>query len=211
MLGTMHPQLSAAPYTQSVRHVTVRKATPDDAHDIVRVACSVGNSTKDPDLGFLVSNYTQDPIRFLNEITEKTVDLDYFYVAESGRVCGFLMAYGGEEWLDRNPDWVCQTHWRPGFDISETSKFVLVEKTVVMAGMTGQGIGSQLYSRLVADIVPEGITSLFGETVISPTPNYASLEFRRKQSYELAGVRYEQMENLMYTCLVYRKNVGRFS
>jgi hypothetical protein len=51
----------------------------------------------------------------------------------------------------------------------------------------------------------ERIEHIFAETIISPQPNFASLQFRKKQNYSLAGVRYEKYNNSLYTDLVYHK------
>ncbi|MGE5485818.1 MAG: N-acetyltransferase family protein [Ignavibacteriales bacterium] len=195
---------SHSPLTQRVK---VRRATPDDAHDIVRIACSVGNSVQDPSLGFLLFNYASDPVRFRNEFARKTLELDHFYVAEAKRVCGFLMAYCRDTWLEYSPDWQRNIHWHPEFDKGDLDRFVVVEKTAVMAGLTGQGIGSTLYERLLGDLRLKGIENIFAETVIAPAPNYASLEFRRKQKYRLVGVRYESIDGTTYTSLVYMKKL----
>lgn len=187
----------------------VRKATPDDAHDILRVACSVGNSVQDPSMGFLLTNYASDPLRYRREFARKALEMDHFYVAESKRVCGFLMACGRDAWLEYYPDWQARTHWHPEFDRRDLEKFVVVDRTAVMAGSTGQGIGSMLYERLLGDINLKGIENVFAETVIAPAPNYASLEFRRKQKYRLVGVRYEGIDGTFYTSLVYMKKLPR--
>jgi len=48
------------------------------------------------------------------------------------------------------------------------------------------------------------------ETIISPIPNFASLAFRKKQNYFLAGVRYEPYLGEMYTDLIYYKDITEF-
>jgi GNAT superfamily N-acetyltransferase len=196
--------IAHAPLAQQLR---VRRATPDDAHDIARIACSVGNSVQDPVRGFLVHNYASDPLRSRSEFSRQILETDHFYVAEAKRVCGFLVAYDKERWLEYSPGWVSQISWHPDFDPGDLDRFVVIEKTAVMAGMTGQGIGSLLYDHLINKLRLQRVNNIFSETVISPVPNYASLEFRRKQRYELVGVRYERLGDTTYTCLVYRKRV----
>ncbi len=208
MSGVMAQLPSTNVHSPLPQRLKVRKATPDDAHDIVRVACSVGNSVHDPSLGFLVCNYASDPMRFRDEFARKTLELDHFYVVEGKRVCGFLVAYNRDRWLEYNTRWLEDTYWHPDFDKSHLEKFVYVEKTAVMAGMTGQGIGSMLYERLVQDLRLRGVENMFAETVVAPSPNYASLEFRRKQAYSLVGVRYEKIEGRTYTSLVYLKRLA---
>ncbi|NPV70149.1 MAG: GNAT family N-acetyltransferase [Firmicutes bacterium] len=210
MLGNLSAETTARSVPRSAgQPVRVRKATRADIHDIVRVACSVGNSVKDPKLGFLITNYAADPLGFLEDIAAGMADTDFFYVAEGRRVCGFLMAYDRERWLQHNPSWLSQIHWHPEFDAADIERFVVVEKTAVMAGMTGQGIGSLLYERLLNDLRLHGVENMLAETVIAPSPNFASLEFRRKQNYQLAGIRYERIDGTTYTSLVYRKKVTR--
>jgi len=201
---TVSVRQEAPKYRHSVR---VRKARSDDAEDILRVALSVGNQWKNPHLGFLLADYSINPDVHRRLISQKIRELDHFYVAESRRVCGFLMAYHRDHWLSLNPGWLAETHWKPGFDLKKTRDFILIDKTAVMAGMTGQGIGSSLYAALFRDIAMEGVEDIFAETVVAPHPNFASLEFRRKQRYELAGVRFETIDGVVHTTLVYHRKV----
>ncbi|MEA4845788.1 MAG: GNAT family N-acetyltransferase, partial [Clostridiaceae bacterium] len=121
------------------------------------------------------------------------------------KIYGFMIAYTKEEWIRDNPSWIQDVHWNPEFDLSRTSKFIVVDKTAVFAEMTGMGIGSLIYKRLLEDLKLEGIGNIFAETIISPQPNLASLQFRKKQEYSLAGVRYEKHNSTLYTDLVYHK------
>lgn len=91
--------------------------------------------------------------------------------------------------------------------MKNTDNFILVDKTAILAHLTGKGIGSELYKKLIEDIKAKGIRDIFAETIISPTPNFASLSFRIKQNYTLAGMRYENYLNQIFTTLIYHKSI----
>ncbi|MCG8539312.1 MAG: GNAT family N-acetyltransferase [Clostridia bacterium] len=187
--------------------IKVRKALPKDVYAIYNIACSVGSKSKDSTQGFLMDNYVSRPNKYKKFFSKKINELDYFYIAESNIAVGFLMAYTKEQWLKENPDWIQDIYWAPDFDINRTNDFIVIDKTAILAGQTGKGIGSKLYKKLIDDIKRENINNIFAETIISPTPNFASLSFRKKQRYTLAGVRYEGYDNKTYTDLIYYKSV----
>lgn len=191
-----------------VDSIRVRKATPEDVKEIHRIAATVGHKNKDSNLGFLIDDYSSDPSKYKKMFLTRIFELEYFYVAyASPKPVAFLMAYTKAEWLKYNPGWLDEIYWHPGFNKKYTKKFVLVDKTAVCSGLTGMGIGSKLYERLIADIAAKGIKNIFAETIISPVPNFASLQFRKKQRYQLAGVRYEEYNGEILTDLIYHKRV----
>ncbi len=187
------------------RLLRVRKAEINDINAIYDVASSVGTPEKVSEQGFLVDDYLSKPSYYKKKIGHWIENLEYFYVAEYDKIYGFMIAYTKEEWIRDNPSWIQDVHWNPEFDLSRTSKFIVVDKTAVFAEMTGMGIGSLIYKRLLEDLKLEGIGNIFAETIISPQPNLASLQFRKKQEYSLAGVRYEKHNSTLYTDLVYHK------
>ncbi|HYF75176.1 MAG TPA: GNAT family N-acetyltransferase [Candidatus Nitrosocosmicus sp.] len=183
----------------------VRKAEVNDVNGIFDVAATVGTSEKVAEQGFLVDDYLSKPAYYKKKISNLIQELGHFYVAEYDKIYGFMMAYTKEEWLKDNPDWIHDIYWNPDFNTSYTDKFIVVDKTAVYSDLTGMGIGSLIYKRLLEDLRAEGVGHIFAETIISPQPNFASLQFRKKQSYSLAGVRYEKYNNRTYTDLVYHK------
>ncbi len=186
----------------------VRKAKASDVHQVYNIASSVGSSTKIPEQGFLIDDYGSNPKFYKKKLLNAITNLNHFYVAEYERIYGFMMAYTKEEWLKDNPNWIEDVYWSPDFDKSKLDNFIVVDKTAVQAGLTGQGIGSIIYKRLLEDLRAKGIENIFAETIISPLPNFASLQFRKKQRYVLAGMRYEDYNNTLFTDLVYYKNVN---
>ena len=197
-------------------YIRVRPVSEKDIPEIYQIAASVGKGAKDSNQGFLVDDYASDKDYYLNKFLTLSQRLEHFYVAENvaspgkSRVVGFLIAYTRDQWLKDNPDWVEEVKWHPNFDINRLNSFVVVDKTAIRAHLTGHGIGSELYKRLIADIRPKGITTMMAETIISPVPNFASLAFRKKQNYFLAGVRYEPYMGEMYTDLIYYKDITAF-
>ncbi|MDD4503772.1 MAG: GNAT family N-acetyltransferase [Clostridiaceae bacterium] len=183
----------------------VRKAEASDMNAIFDVAATVGTSEKIAEQGFLVDDYLSKPAYYKKKIRHWIQNLEYLYVAEYDKIYGFLIAYTREEWLRDNPNWLHDVYWNPDFDKSWTKNFIVVDKTAVFADLTGMGIGSLIYKRLLEDLRTEGIKHIFAETIISPQPNFASLQFRKKQKYSLAGVRYEKYNNNLYTDLIYHK------
>jgi predicted GNAT superfamily acetyltransferase len=188
--------------------VMVRRASVDDADEIYHIACSVGNAVKDPYQGFLVDDYTSDPFYYKSIFRRSIMELDHFYVAQkNNRLLGFLMVYTKEQWLRSNGNWLDEIVWHPEFDRSRTGEFVMVSKTATRANLTSRGIGSRLYNRMVEDIKASGIHDIFAETVVHPVPNFASLAFRKKQDYSLAGIRYENYRGEILTDHIYHKSV----
>ena len=106
-----------------------------------------------------------------------------------------------------NPNWIEEVSWNPNFDFEKTKKFVLLDKIAVLANYTGRGIGSKIYKRFMNDMNTLGYKYLFSETIIDPIPNFASLSFRKKQSYKLAGMRYEKHDGVSYADLIYYKPI----
>lgn len=186
--------------------LTIRRATPRDVDAVLRIASSVGKNKKDSTQGFLMDDYTKNREHHRKKFFKAAKELDYFYIAErNGFPVGFLMAYTKEQWLDKNPNWLFETHWIPTFDKSRLKKFILIDKTAVRASLTGKGIGSALYNVLIQDMKKSGLRDIFSETVIAPKPNIASLEFRKKQNYRLVGTRFEEHNSDILTDLVYHK------
>lgn len=186
--------------------ITVRRAAAGDIDGIMDVACSVGNSNKIHTAGFLIDDYTSNYNHFKRKFQQLIMELQYFYVVESSMILGFLIAYSKEQWLKYNPGWMDEIVWHPQFDTNRTENFVLIDKTAILSNLTGRGLGSLLYKTLVSDIRNDNINDMFAETIISPKPNFASLEFRLKQNYNFAGVRFENYSNAIYTDLVYHKD-----
>lgn len=189
------------------QRLKIRKANVKDVEEIYDVACSVGTSEKDSEQGFLVDDYLSRPEYYKHIIEKKIESLDNFYVAEYDRIYGFLMAYEKENWLRENPKWIEEIFWKPDFNYNDLKKFIIVDKTAIYSNYTGVGIGSLLYEHMLERIAAKGYKNILSETIISPEPNFASLQFRRKQHYNLAGVRYENYNNKIYTDLVYIKKI----
>ncbi len=185
----------------------VRKASPDDINGIMDVALSVGNSQKSHESGFLMDDYAGETDYYIEKFTKLINELDHFYVVEDGLILGFLIAYCKDEWLHYNPTWIDDIIWSPEFDMKNTDRFMLVDKTAIHKDLTARGLGSLLYDSLIHDIKSEDICDMFAETLISPVPNFASLNFRIKQKYSLAGVRYEKYKGILYTDIVYHKTI----
>lgn len=187
--------------------IEIREAVEEDLSAIYNIACSVGYEQKDPNAGFLMDDYTEKPQYYHEFFQEKIQKLDHFYIAESKNVLGFLLAYTKEEWLEENPTWMEEVYWNPEFDRQDIENFIVVDKIAVMAEQTGKGIGSILHKHLIHSIEEEGIEDIFQEVIISPTPNLVSLAFKNKQEFSLAGFRYENYDDKLYTDLVYHKTI----
>jgi GNAT superfamily N-acetyltransferase len=204
MSVVMNSYSSVNPYHLK-KLLRVRKAEVCDLNSIFDIAASVGTSEKVAEQGFLVDDYLSKPAYYKKKIKHCIQDLEHLYVAEYDKIYGFMIAYTKEEWLRDNPEWISDVYWNPDFDKSWTQNFIVVDKTAVYADLTGVGIGSLIYKRLLEDLRAEGVKHIFAETIISPQPNFASLQFRKKQNYSLAGVRYEKYNNNLYTDLIYHK------
>lgn len=188
--------------------IKVRKAGVQDLEGVFKVATSVGKGKKESYDGFLMDNYMSNPGHYKNMFEDKIKKLKFFYVAEMrNEVVGFLMGYTREEWLVDNPDWIENINWKPGFDVKKTDRFIMTDKIAVSSELTGCGIGSRIYNQYMKDLKAAEINHIFSETIIDPMPNFASLSFRRKQNFKLAGMRYEKYEGTVYTDLIYYKPV----
>lgn len=191
-----------------LQNVSVRKATPEDVEGIFSIASSVGKSKKESYDGFLMDNYTSSPRKHKKIFKERLLELNYFYIAEANdQPLGFLMGYTKEEWLKYNPNWIEEINWSPVFDMKKVDNFVLTDKIAIHSQYTGNGIGSKIYNKYMSDLKKDNIKNIFSETLISPTPNFASLSFRKKQKFKLAGTRFEKYQGKLYTDLIYYKSV----
>ncbi len=190
--------------------VSVRKAEIKDLEGIYKVALSVGKSKKTSYEGFLMDNYEKNPEYYKKKFERNILNLEFFYVAHSkGEILGFIMAYTSKEWFKENPNWTENIMWKPDFHIYQYENFVLTDKIAVRSDITGCGIGSKLYKKYISDLKLSAINHVFSETIIDPVPNFASLSFRKKQNFKLAGIRYEKYKGKMYTDLIYYKPVFR--
>ena len=190
--------------------VTVRKAEMKDLEGIFNVALSVGKAKKTSYDGFLMDNYENHPEKFKRKFEKNIKNLKYFYVAQSkGEILGFIMAYTAEEWFKDNPEWTENIMWKPDFHVFQYENFVLTDKIAVRSDLRGCGIGSKMYKKYISDLKQSSINHVFSETIIDPVPNFASLSFRKKQNFKLAGIRYEKYKGKMYTDLIYYKPVFR--
>ena len=186
----------------------IRKATIKDLDSIMAILKTLGTKEKNPDQGFMMNDYTANEDFYRQKYERDLMTLAYAYVYEDETaVKGFLLAYGKEEWLKEVPSWEKDVFWHPGFNHQNLENFVLINQTGMFPGLTGKGIGSSLYKALFHDLSQAGIFNIFAETIIAPTPNFASLHFRLKQKYSLAGVRYEENDSTIFTTLVYHRHI----
>lgn len=190
------------------KYIRVRKAKRSDVDQIYEISCSVGTDEKDSEKGFLVDNYLSNPSYYKSKIRKTINTIDHFYIAEFDKIYGFLIAYTKDEWLLDNKTWIQDIFWKPDFCKNALDKFILVDKTAIRQDLTGHGIGSIIYDTLISDLRAQGIYNILAETIISPKPNFASLNFRNKQNYNLAGVRYEHYLGQIYTDLIYHKTIN---
>lgn len=189
----------------------IRKAGISDLRGIYAILKKVGSTRKNPAEGFLMNDYSGEEEKHLSKYAADLEKLEYSYVFEEGDlVKAFLIAYHKEEWLRETPLWNEEVFWHPSFNMSQLDNFILINQTAMYPDLTGRGIGSKLYEALFRDVTNNGIYDVFAETLIAPVPNIASLNFRIKQKYQLAGVRYEKSEGTIYTTLVYHKGLGQF-
>jgi len=188
--------------------IKVRKARAEDIDGIFKIAASVGKGKKESTDGFLMDNYNADPKQYKKEFKEKAEKLKFFYVAEMrNELVGFLMGYTRKEWLADNPNWIEDINWSPGFNLNKTECFIMTDKIAITAKYKGCGIGSKIYNQYMKDLKIAGIKHIFSETIIDPVPNLASLAFRKKQAFKMAGMRYEKYNGTVYTDLIYYKPV----
>ncbi len=194
-------------YRPDILGIRVKKADKSDVQGIFNVAASVGTCEKDSYSGFLMDDYKSDPDHFMKLFGKRVDELDYFYVAKEGETLGFLMAYTKDQWLEEHPNWIKKIHWSPEFDLKKIGSFAFVDKIAIMKGCGGKGIGSALYKSFIADLKTAGIEGILSETIIYPTPNFASLSFRKKQKHLLAGIRYEEFNGKILADGIYYKPV----
>jgi GNAT superfamily N-acetyltransferase len=190
-----------------IGRIQVRKAVLGDEEGIYSVACSVSGQ-KDSYQGFLMDDYPSDPEYYLKLFRDRIENLEYFFVATiNSKIIGFSLSYKKSMWLRYYPDWVEKINWHPTFDKSFLEDFVLIDKTAIFAEHTGEGIGSLIYEEIIKQMRSHDIHYIFSETLVDPVPNFASLSFRKKQKYHLAGMRYEEHKGTIYTDLVYWKKI----
>jgi L-amino acid N-acyltransferase YncA len=184
----------------------IRKAAQKDLAGIMNILQKLGKAEKDPVQGFLMHDYTRNYEDYRDKYARRLAELKYFFVAEQvEEINGFLQAFSKEEWLREEPAWQEDTIWSPHFSRNLLENFVMINQTAILPGLTGKGLGSLLYEALFKELHEDGYTHVFAETIIAPQPNLASLNFRIKHNYQLAGVRYEKMQGTNFTTLVYYK------
>ncbi|MDX9918026.1 MAG: GNAT family N-acetyltransferase [Gudongella sp.] len=188
--------------------ITVRKARLGDEKGVYEVACSVSCGKKDSHKGFLMDNYSEDPQYYLEYFRDRIKNLNYFFVAEMyGRIVGFTLSYRKSMWVRYNPEWIRSIKWHPAFKKRYLEDFVLIDKIAVSADYTGEGIGGMIENKLKRQMKAQGVRHILSETLVDPTPNLASISFREKQDYRIAGMRYEEYKGEYYTDLVYWKKI----
>jgi GNAT superfamily N-acetyltransferase len=191
-----------------IGRISVRKAKSGDEEGIYNIACSVSEGVRDSYKGFLMDDYPSEPDYYLSLFKNRIENLEYFFVAVlNGKIVGFSLAYKKRMWLKYYPDWLETINWHPTFDTRLLEDFVLIDKTAIIAEHTGEGVGSLLYDEIIKQMRSHGIHHIFSETLVDPVPNFASLSFRKKQRYQLAGMRYEEHKGIMYTDLIYWKKI----
>lgn len=189
-------------------NVNIRRAHEGDEEGVYKIACTVTEGERDSYQGFLIDDYHKYPDYYIDLFKDRIRNLRYFYVAElGGRIIGFSLAYKKEMWIRYNPTWIEDIHWHPSFDRSLLDDFILIDKTAIDAEYTGEGIGSKIYRRIIEDMRENDIHYIFSETVVNPLPNFASLAFRQKQNYVMAGFRYEEHKGVIYSDMVYYKKI----
>jgi len=188
--------------------VIVRTAGAADVPGIYSVARSVGSAVNQPDRGFLLADYAEQPERHMAFFADRVQRLEHFRVAEQrGNILGFIVAYRGEEWLLEEPRWLGEVAWHPGFTPAAVTDFVMIDKVAVHADGTGRGIGTVMHENLLECLRDERIDDVFQEAVIDPTPNLASLAYKHKQDFSMAGIRYDEHDGTQHAVLVYHKAV----
>ncbi|HKL10718.1 MAG TPA: GNAT family N-acetyltransferase [Clostridia bacterium] len=188
--------------------ILIRKAKPKDIEGIFQIAKEVGSTRKNMNTGFLIDDYSISPDKHKIRFKEKIASGNHFYVAvEKRKPIAFLIANTVEEWEATCPNWRQMVRWRPDFYWTGIKSFIYSEKMAVDINYAGKGIASLLYDRMMSEMLASNIHDLFSETVISPVPNMASLGFRRKQGFTLAGVRYQEFQNNIVTNLVFHKKI----
>lgn len=190
----------------------VRKATSADLESIMSILISVGNKTKEPNQGFLMDDYTNNQDFHRKMFAEELKTTAYTYVCEeNNRVVAFTKAYTREEWLQKVPNWESEVFWKPGFNRDYLVNYVLINQTAMFPELTSKGLGSLLFNFLIQELIANNIKNIFAETVIAPIPNLASLNYRLKQRYEFAGMRYEEFKGQLFTTLIYSKETKEVS
>ncbi|MBK5252347.1 MAG: GNAT family N-acetyltransferase [Peptostreptococcaceae bacterium] len=206
--GDLPNKMKEPDYRRSdINGIRVRKAEKSDVEGIFKVAASVGTKDNDSYKGFLMDDYQSDPKRFKRLFGRMVDELEYFYVVRAPETVGFLMAFTKEQWLSEHPNWIDDVHWSPEFEMSRIGNFVMVDKIAIMKGFSGKGVGSRLYRRFIKDLKAAGVEGILSETIIYPTPNFASLSFRKKQKHMLAGIRYEEFNGKILADGIYYKPV----
>lgn len=191
---------------EAVDELVVEKATKDDLRGILKVASSVGNGNSDSKQGFLMDNYNKEKDKYREKFKNDIENSDMFYVIKKRDiVLGFLLAYTKTQWLETEPKWIFDTKWKDDFDKKTLKKFVILEKIAVRSHLTGRGVGSMLFKKFRSDALANGYKDMFSETILSPRPNFASMEFAIKQNYKLGGIRYEEHNKKILTTIVYHR------
>lgn len=184
------------------------KAKKSDINGIIKVAASVGKGKNNSIQGYLMDNYLENKEKHIRKFEKDVDNSKFFYVIKRrNNILGFLLAYQKNQWLDIEPQWIFNTNWKGDFNKNSLKNFIILEKIAVKSNLTGKGIGSELFKKFRQDALSLGIKNMFSETILSPRPNFASMEFAMKQMYKLAGIRYEEFNEKLLTTIVYHRKL----
>lgn len=190
----------------------VRKALPGDIDSIISILMSVGNMKKDPNQGFLMDDYTKNQDFHRRVFAEELKTTAFTFVCEeNNKVIAFTKAYTREEWLKKVPGWEKEVFWKPDFNKELLANYALINQSAMFPDLTGKGVGSLMFKFLIKELKAKNISNIFAETIVAPIPNLASLNYRIKQKYDFAGMRYEEFNGQVFTTLIYCKDVKEVS
>jgi len=171
--------------------ITIRKAVPDDAPEILKVVESVHiKNLKNLDSGFL-DGAKLDLGYYLKLIEERSL----FYVAEvGGRIVGFAVAYPfGKHWRQNREYYL---------ELFSGKGFMFIQHIGVVPAFQKTGIGRNLYERLFHDSGAE----MFVAGVAKEPRNAASEAFHRSMGFKKAD---EHTWDDGVTGFVYVKNLNK--
>ncbi len=155
----------------------IRKARKSDAQKISRlIKKNHLNQKKDKKQGFL--RYKRSPKKVKRIINNSLVAFVY---VKNNKIIGFMNAYPQKKPTKKKIKWKKEKFKKLYFDKKKSATAYL---GVIDPNHLHQGIGSQLFEKIVDQLQKQGYENLFASATSKPIANKASLNFLKNYGFK---------------------------
>jgi ribosomal protein S18 acetylase RimI-like enzyme len=158
----------------------IREAKLADAKAISQlISGNLKTRKKNKSTGFL--RYKRNPQKVKKIIKKSIVALVYF---DNNKIIGFMNAYPTIKYKNKKYQWQSQKIKNDYYDRKQSAVAYL---GAIDPNYLHQGIGSQLYQRMVEDLKNKGYNYLFASVTTKPVKNNASWGFVKSKGFKIAA------------------------